>query len=298
MLGAAQALSLAPATLGMFGARLLRGWLVAAAISAVALGLSGPGYWALGGAGLAALLAAAVTRSALLAGALEQGRARMLGEAPPGWAEGVARGLSRGLGWWWVGGALELLGGAWAQLALLASGTAWGHALLEGRMGIAASAALALSLVLGLLVSWGASVWVDLALAHATAERGPFSLGIWRTAPTVGGRWLAAVGVAAVFNVAGGLLDLGLSAPLSLVSGGLRAGVTGWVLGQVGGGFAAAVAWSVMDHARVQALLALQLDVPAAPRPVPPPAYVVPVAQVIPVAEVLPPGGPAGGGSA
>ncbi|MBM4379376.1 MAG: hypothetical protein FJ086_08765, partial [Deltaproteobacteria bacterium] len=43
LLGAEQALSLAPATLGMFGARLLRGWLVAAGVAALTLGIAGPG---------------------------------------------------------------------------------------------------------------------------------------------------------------------------------------------------------------------------------------------------------------
>ena len=302
LLGAGQALSWAPATLGMFGARLLRGWLVAGGLAALSLGLGVPGTWGLGGLVLVVLLAAAVVRSALLAGALEQGRARMLGEEPPSLGAGLALGLSRGLGWWWVGGALELLGAAWTQLALLSTGAAWGLSLLHGRLGIASSMALAAALALGLAVSWGASLWVDLALARATAERGSFSLGLWRTAPAVGGRWLAAAGVAILFNLAGGALELGLALPLSLATGGGGLGGEGWaglLLGQLGSGFAAAAAWAVADHARAQALLALQLDVPAPARPVPPPvAYVVPVAQVIPVAEVLPPRTPGGEGGA
>ena len=297
LLGAAQALSLAPATLGMFGARLLRGWLVAAGLAAVSLGLPGAGGWALGGLGAVVLVCAAVLRSALLAGALEQGRARMLGEPLPALGEGLGRGFSRGLGWWWVGGALELFGAAWTQLALVSAGTAWGLSLVNGRLGIPSSAALAAALSLGLAVSWGASLWVDLALARATAEHTGFSLGLFHSAPGVEGRWLAAAAVALVFNLAGGALELALSVPLSLVSGGAGLGSQGTsslLLGQLGSGFAAAVAWSVVDHARAQALLALQLDVPATSRSGPPPtAYVVPVAEIIPVAEVLPP--PAGG---
>ncbi|MBM4381678.1 MAG: hypothetical protein FJ086_20615, partial [Deltaproteobacteria bacterium] len=194
----------------------------------------------------------------------------------------------------------ELLGSAWAQLSLLAAGVAWGRALWEGRGGVLSSAALAAALVLGLLATWGASLWVDVALAHATAERGPFSLGLWRTAPLVGGRWAAAAGVAVILNVGGGMLEFGLSLPLSLLSGGMERGMSGLLLGQVGSGFAAAVAWSLLDHARAQALLALQLDIPAPTRSASPPpvAYVVPVAEVIKVAERVPPVGPDGEGGA
>jgi hypothetical protein len=148
---------------------------------------------------------------------------------------------------------------------------------------------------MGLAVSWGTSLWVDVALAQATAGRTSFSLGVWRTAPSVGGRWLASAGVAVACNVAGGMLDFGLSLPLSLVSGGMDRGMAGLLLGQLGSGFAAAVAWSLVDHARAQALLALQLDIPAPLHPAPPPlASVVPVAPLVPVAEVLPPAAPGG----
>jgi hypothetical protein len=300
-LGVAQVLSLPPATLGMFGARLLGAWAVAVLLASLARGPSSgwPWTWALGGLLGVAVLVSAVLRNTLLAAALVQGRARMLGEPVPDAGAALARGFSRGLGYQVVGGAAQLLAGAWSQVSLLAAGWAWFLFLGQERGALAPSAALTAALLGGLAVTWGAGVWVDLALARATAEGTPFSVGVFQSAPGLGARWGSAVLVILTCNVLGTLLETMMALPLGIVSGGLSADA-GWnstVLGQLGSGFATALAWSLWDHVRAQSLLALQLDFPAPPPVARVLAPAVPVAQVIrpadvPVAEVVRPSDP------
>lgn len=288
-LGMSQVLALPPVTLGMFGARLLGAWAVAV-LMAVFTGGPADGWpwpWAIVGLLVVAVLLSGVLRNTLLAAALVQGRARMLGEPVPGMGPALAQGFSRGLGYQVVGGAAQLLASAWSQVSLLAAGWAWILFLGEGRGALLPSAALAAALLGGLAVTWGAGVWVDLALARATAGGMPFSVGFLLAAPGLGARWGSAVLVLLTCNVLGALLETALALPLGIASGGLSADA-GWsssVLGQLGSGFATALAWSAWDHVRAQALLALQLEFP---RP-PPVARVLPPAQVpvIPVAEIV-----------
>jgi hypothetical protein len=308
-LGMAQVGSLPPVTLGMFGARLLGAWAVAVLLSAFLRGPSSgwPWTWALGGLLSVSVLVSAVVRNTLLAAALVQGRARMLGEPVPAFGVALESGFSRGLGYQVVGGAAQLLAGAWSQVSLIAAGWGWVLFLGEGRGVFAPSAALTAALLGGLAVTWGTGVWVDLGLARATAQGTPFSVGVFQSAPGLGARWGSAVLVILTCNMLGTLLETMVAVPLGLISGGFSAGA-GWnstVLGQLGSGFATALAWSLWDHVRAQSLLALQLEFPAPP-PVasvlpPLPPSVIPVAEVVhpvdvPAAEVVRSGEPGGTG--
>ena len=169
---------------------------------------------------------------------------------------------ARALGYFALSSALELTVRIWWWAGLLASLVAYVH---EAGRGAAAGPSLALSVTLsgGMLLAGFATVWSDLALARSTARGEPFSASLWAAARALAERPGPPVMVVLVTGLLRWMVELsgaalaGAAGPL----GSPRASLWARVIA----GLLAALAWAVLELARVGALQALD----AAPPPVP-----------------------------
>ena len=177
-LGLREAVSLAGATVALFAARAMAG-LSLASLSWIVLGTWLVGRAPVGIAAAAGLLVlwlcCELLAGVVLAGALSQGKARLLGLPVPGFPQAVVAETSRGLTYPLWAMAVQLLVTLWRWSAIWAAGTLYFRAIERGSGGLGGSSALALALVLALPLSLLAVVWLRVALVesvHAGASVG------------------------------------------------------------------------------------------------------------------------------
>ncbi|MHB8874435.1 MAG: hypothetical protein ACYC8T_12175 [Myxococcaceae bacterium] len=295
-LGAKQALSLWPAALAVFGcgaAEVLAGLIATVGVLEWLTGSSQVGQAALGAA-LSAWLAARILRALAEGGAIRQGAERMTGRGFLPLAAEAVRAAPRSLSFLAWSLPLELLYAGWRTLALIATLGAYFQALGTKQTGVLSSAALALFLTLSIPVAIAWALWGRVAFVRAVRRDEGVLISLYQAAGELWRRpWprvivLFATGAAAVAAelVLGGFVNaLSSSQP----EPSLRLALAG----QVVGGILVAYVASLVELARLQALLALELGdegtLPVPRPPSPPPAPIVD-AEIVVDAQPVPPG--------
>lgn len=296
-LGFAQALSLPTPTFLLALARALD------AVSSVALGALffealQPGgrvvLRGIAGAWIVTALICTLARAVVMGVALEQGRARMLnGPSEP---FGLALSLSarRSIVYAVLSALGELVVRAWVWLALISSGALFIDALIKKEHGFLSSLAFAIPLTVALPLLVATALLFEVAFARATARGESYSAAVYGSVSTL---WTAPWRRLGVVFICG-LLALSVRFALTMVVNGLVSGnpfePTDMGLlfaGQLVLGITISCAAALFDHAKLQALLSLELHdlKPFEPEQPIPVANVIPTAPVIPVAPVLGP---------
>lgn len=181
-LGFRQSASLAPATLSLAAARALGSIaLMVLAWGLLEFFLAGQAAVGVGiASGLLVLwLAAELLEGVVLAGALRQGRQRMLGAGVPPILDAIVHEARRGLTFpLWLG-ALQLFQTLWRWGALIGGLTLYFRAF-EGRgSGLVASVALALAVIVPLVLGLLLWVWLRVGLVQAVHEGQSVSVGLF-----------------------------------------------------------------------------------------------------------------------
>jgi hypothetical protein len=180
-------------------------------------------------------------------------------------------------GYFALSSALELTVRVWWWAGMLASLVAYAH---EAGEGAAAGPSLALAVTLsgGMLLALFATVWSDLALARSTARGEPFSAALATSARTLAERPWPPFAVVAITGVLRWMVELsGASLAAAAGSAGSpRASLWARVIA----GLLAALAWAVLELARVGALQALEAESPPTP-PTPAPEPEKPASPAI-----------------
>lgn len=316
-LGFRQSVSLAPATLSLAAARAL-GAIALTAItwSLVEFLLAGQAAVGVGvAAGLGVLwLMAELVEGVVLAGALRQGRARMLGLPVPPILDAIVLEARRGLTFpLWLG-VLQLFQSLWRWGALLGGLTLYVRAF-EGRgSGLLASLALALAIVLPLLLGLLLLVWLRVGLVQAIHEDQSVSVGLFEATGLLragAGLPLLVILLFGLFALFGEGLVTTVVAPLSGMSGAspLTLMRLAWLSSLMAVGVSA-IPTMIFEHAGWQGLMGWRLGgsgmLPPESLPAPRPVRVVqagpalagagagtgPVFDALPVAEPLRSGAP------
>lgn len=217
-LGLREAVSLAPATLALFAARAMAGLAVAS------LSWSVIGTWMVGSApvGLAAAagllvfwLCAELLAGVVLAGALSQGRARLMGAPVPGFAESVIAQASRGLTYpFWVM-AIQLLVTLWRWAALAAAATLYFRAIERGSGGFIGSSALALAIALALPLGLLAMLWLRVSLVDSVHAQRPVGASLFESVGLLRQHFFTPLAIIVIAGILAGIAEGAVSATLA-----------------------------------------------------------------------------------
>lgn len=306
--GLAQAVSLAPASLALWGARAISGAAVTLAGWAMLAALLHED-WPLALAGVGGLLLLALVAELLagpvIAGALRQGASRSRRLPVPGLLDAVLAQARAGLTYPLWAAAILALASLWRWTALWAGTWLYVRALSGDAGGVTGAAALALALVLGFPLALLAQTWVRTALVEAVHRERSMGVALYEAVGLLRQRLWAPLGLIAVTELAAGLgaaIAGGLLRPF-----GMGGGLTGETLllaflVPLCVGLLGALPSALFEHGGWQSLLALRLDAagelpPEAPprrmppRPAPPiEAEPVVTAEPIVDAELIPSG--------
>lgn len=285
-LGFAQAVSLWPAAILVFGLRAvqtLAAFALPIALFRSTLSSSTASLWLWATGSLLVWLLVQVGAVIAIGGSLRQGAERMRGNAPGGLLSQAAVGAPRALSYLFWGSLLELIRFGWNLLAFTGAGLSYLQSLMgsDGRM--LSSAALALCATLSLLTALLATIWFEVALVRAvirnqgylaslleaaTAMRVRLSTFVWLTLLTEGLAWALNGTLGALFAFTGQL------APAWQLT----------VAQQISVGVLSAFVATVFELTRLQSIGALTLDVLALAKL----KGIAPIqAEPIPVAEVV-----------
>ena len=287
-LGFAQAVSLWPAAILIFGLRAvqtLAAFALPMALFRSTLSSSRTWFWLWATGSLLVWLLVQVGVVIAIGGSLRQGAERMRGNASGGLLSQAAVAAPRAMSYLFWGSLLELIRQGWGLLAFTGAGLSYLQSLVGGDGRIISSAALALCMTLSLLTALLATIWFEVALVRAvirnqgylaslleaaTAMRVRLSTFVWLTLLTEGLAW-------ALNGTLGALLAFrGRSAPSWQLM----------VAQQISVGVLSAFVATVFELTRLQGIGALTLDVLAFPKL----KGIAPIqAEPIPVAEVVVP---------
>lgn len=298
-LGWAQAVSLWPATLLLFLCRTAlllcstaTGLLVLKAFTSTEVTIAA----AAAGLGTAWVLAH-VLRALVLGGALRQAALRLREQPPGALAAQAVAAAPRSLAYLLFGTLLELAADVYRGLLLLVTGWLYVEALGQHRFGALSAAGLALALTLLLPVALAARLVVEVALARSAGCDEGYLTSLYEAAGALWRRpwpWVSLL-------VNTGLLawgaDLAFSGTVALVASPASGSFDLAVAGHLASGMLLAFVAALLELARLDAFLALELDArgelprPPEPEPAPPPEPIVssePVLTAEPIVSALP----------
>ena len=291
-IGFAQAVSLWPAAILVFGLRTMQtlaAFALPMALLRSTLGSLRASLWLWATGSLLVWLLVQVGASIAIGGSLRQGAERMRGNAPGSLLSQAAVAAPRALSYLFWGSLLELIRFGWSLLAFTGAGLSYLQSLIGGSGRMVSSAALALCVTLSLLTALLAAIWFEVAFVRAvirnhgylaslleatTAMRVRLSTFVWLMLLTGGLAWALNGTLSALFAFTGQL-------------------ASAWqltVAQQISVGVLSAFVATVFELTRLQGIGALTLDVLALSKL----KGIAPIrAEPIPVAEVVVPALPA-----
>jgi|GEM_PF-4831713 len=290
-LGFAQAVSLWPAAILVFGLRAvqtLAAFALPVALFRSTLTSLRAGLWLWATGSVLVWLLVQVASVIAIGGSLRQGAERMRANAPGSLLSQAAVAAPRGLSYLFWSSLLELIRFAWNLLAFTGAGLSYLRSLIgDGRM--ISSAALALCVTLSLLTALLATIWFEVAFVRAVIRNQGYLPSLLEAATAMRVRLSAFVWL---MLLTGGLA-WALNGTLSALFGFTGRVAPAWqltVAQQISVGVLSAFVATVFELTRLQGIGALTLDVLALAKF----KRIAPIeAEPIPVAEVVVPALPA-----